>query len=1301
MTDAELIELVQQTPPEHLSPEQLAELRRRLAGSAELQQALVEQLRLEQVMFAGLGRARIDFDAVLLRARRGERVRRGVLLAIPLIVAMIAVAAWFAIADRSEPPIEQPPVVQIVGTARDTMSKRGATPAESMAERTHPLPDQPPADLPAAAPPVAPATSAQEPWTAGLEQPPRPFEQACFDDLPPSSAATAALLQRWWRPIAGKHQPAQKGGTWGLSLKGTFSLRAPWQPGTALRLAVAASEAFRLHCIAGASGVMIAYDDRHGDRWLAYTTTVRSGKQLPELASLVGDDDGRFRRCGRGTVELRWQDGLIVVSRGDVLLLAVPLESPPQRVVLDTDDHTAFIDAMQFVRCEPFPLALPPRTTSLASSRPSELDWHKELPAGGAYDADENGRLRLSTTDAKHAARVWQAVAEPGLRQVVLEIESPEPGTAVYLGDADGRPRYAIGFFRNKRSGQLAFGFLRGNEKRTETSYSEKEMIPLAGEHIWLRLHLAAGLLRCWSSVDGQHWCRAFEPLRGGDLPYATIGLFCSEGRGTRSLALRSLRIERLDGLQVALPIAWRDGGPDSLASADPAAWRKRVAESRPAETDPRTWRDACALRTLAAGAPATLSRELVAGLAADVADARLPLGIGLTALSELALLSDSFDTSRCFSRLGQEALARGEELPYSHIRRALLEAPSSAGASEADSAIDDRIQAELFELVSRGQWQLLRESCRRFTFFFHPAIAAGGRRPTSERGRTIKLVEWGSVLAQRNSPPGDERVGPLPAVPVSWRHPLIERLGKEEFNALAEFDAAVASGADKDACQIITNIVPKADEGLLPSSRDPDLLVSLRGAIAAVMAEHPALRDTMRSEFGPVGMVRLRQAIHADDHAAITAIPLQFPATAAAAEARVWVGDRELSRGYVREAQQHYLAAERETSGEPSAGLSARQRLAGALLGRDVGQPATERVRLGDTVLEPERFEAIVAQACAAAKRAGENSPFDETGVPAPATYRLDPLPAEAAVDVAPRPSAEVTMLTDPIVAGDEWIAITLTAAQQESVQLSLARFDRGTAAIVSQTPLVQLRDVWKGRVPASIVAVDDGVLFVGGGCVAAASFDGELKWLRRQTWIGGVVEPPHDARPVPPLIAGGSVVVWQPGVPYLTCLDRTTGAIHWQRVMPRVQWMLALGHDRLVVQSHSRLSMLRLDTGELTWLAEPGEGIQVLAADERFVLLAAPQGSEPSATFQLLWLNAADGSVSARSILELPDKQLGIALRIISHQGKTLALQSNDAVATLVRIGPADEADASWPNDWLLPPSDAKEGKERKKKR
>ena len=68
MTDAQLIELLEQKPPSELTESEIAELRLRVPHSVPLQQAVAAAIELDQSLAELLGELRISMDSILNRA---------------------------------------------------------------------------------------------------------------------------------------------------------------------------------------------------------------------------------------------------------------------------------------------------------------------------------------------------------------------------------------------------------------------------------------------------------------------------------------------------------------------------------------------------------------------------------------------------------------------------------------------------------------------------------------------------------------------------------------------------------------------------------------------------------------------------------------------------------------------------------------------------------------------------------------------------------------------------------------------------------------------------------------------------------------------------------------------------------------------------------------------------------------------------------------------------------------------------------------------------------------------------------
>ena len=163
-----------------------------------------------------------------------------------------------------------------------------------------------------------------------------------------------------------------------------------------------------------------------------------------------------------------------------------------------------------------------------------------------------------------------------------------------------------------------------------------------------------------------------------------------------------------------------------------------------------------------------------------------------------------------------------------------------------------------------------------------------------------------------------------------------------------------------------------------------------------------PELREAMRKHFGELGQLRRREAVAADDPAAVEAITFQFPGTEAAAAAHAWLGDREFSTGHVAQAASHYREALPDLIPAYRGEALARLRLAEALMGHDVGQPVTAPVNLGEVRMEAAEFERLVRSLREARAKLRDTAGIDRDGAasplccPPPGRYEVEILVAD-----------------------------------------------------------------------------------------------------------------------------------------------------------------------------------------------------------------------------------------------------------------------------------------------------------------
>jgi outer membrane protein assembly factor BamB len=780
-----------------------------------------------------------------------------------------------------------------------------------------------------------------------------------------------------------------------------------WPAGSALRVALVDIQSLAIHLWAGEQGVSLRFRSqtgRNGTQWIVYGVRRQATTPRSEQLALWATDEGRFRRLGEGTFELRWADGLLAMTRGDIVLWRVPLESPPQEVFFD---GTAIVRGLGTFRAA----ALPPETPDLPLVRdvrsPAELAWQERLPAGAIFNKLREGGVELSGAEHGAAALAFVDLTPAGLHEFVFELDIPEPGTGVYLGDESGEPVARAGFFRIRGREGVTFGLTTNRSPEWERSYADPAAIPYAGARVWLRVVLAGGVFRLWTSGDGRHWSETPDSAVHASGRCRTVGLYCLANASPTSLRLRSMQVRRLDALTALAPAELVEQIHAPAVRGD----RRRTSSGswgeRPEGVSEEVWRRAVALRMLIdspraatglAGLNLLLSKQFLA---------ERPIDECLRTLAQSARIVDGGDSRQAmmlaalYEPLGQRLMAQRDPLAFQRIRQAMCQfVPSPMPAAAAGQLLRYQLLLAAYE----GRWADVAQQAQELQFWSRSRAWASQPLPPWEQG-TGGLLDWVAVQleaqrrarqAQPDTTPAKDDTRPLavttrghkakgarPVNRVDTTHPLVERLAKEAYNAAADLEAALAGGALREACQTIGSTRYTA-AGLVPSE-DPQLAVALRVTIEQALATHAALTPAMEQRFGALAELRFRQATEAADADAVAALTDQFPGTQAARRAALWLGDRALADGRFLQA----LACYRRAAPPASDPGAARLRLAAALIGLPLDEAPLEPVELGDVRMPAAEFAQLLATL--RARSAPASAP--PTALPVPRSTALTPV--------------------------------------------------------------------------------------------------------------------------------------------------------------------------------------------------------------------------------------------------------------------------------------------------------------------
>ncbi|MBS0260935.1 MAG: PQQ-like beta-propeller repeat protein [Planctomycetes bacterium] len=803
--------------------------------------------------------------------------------------------------------------------------------------------------------------------------PRQPFAAAAFEDGDgPLRSLSQSQLARWLGPVPGQNHrfaEAQRGNVLVATYEGLVKLKAPWPSDAVLSLAPFEHNGMAIYFWNGTNGVSLHYFQNPRPNWSAYRITRKDTELFPASYALVAADNDVYARSLGGAIEIRHQEGALVMNRGDLHLLTAPLAAPPTEVYFD---RRAWLRSLTMYRAEPFPnldLAARPAAEEAPVQTPAAWDWPIQPASGSTFKRLKEGAVELASTQAAESA--WSAVKLPraGLYEIIFRLGDATPGTGVYLGDDAGKPLWLLSVMRDQKTRQPAIQFQNPGANAFELVADLNQLqAPFIQRGQWLRLIAGSGSIKCWTSGDGQHWSRVLDPWRGIRGSWSHFGLVSNKWTDPRRIVLEHLQIRPLARLTGFADPQLADRVPAAVINGDPnpPAWQARVVETLPPGTDLGPWRAACAVRSLAAIPPAPLGNLILDGMIQDVVESQKPLAQRLEMLNEIAEVYDAWDAADClrlsqyYEQLAWQAFREGNHTPWTSVARVLLSAPFSTN-SPYQTIPDSLATAELLWQIATDDWPQVRDLCRQLRFYNRPGYPEMTWPGSRDRSRL--LVDWAVASAVRALGEKPREGQSAPTMPYNWLHPLIVNSSKEGFNTLAELDAALSEQSYKDACQIISSARPDLALGLFPDARDSRLLLSLPQAVELAMRDHPQLRQTMATQFAATGRLRLQQAAADGNPQFIRALAVQFSGTAAAATAQQWLGDRALVLGDFANAEAEYEHALQSAEPDQRPGLTARLRLAAAMLGRDAGEPPRQTVVLETVQLAPEAFERLVAE--------------------------------------------------------------------------------------------------------------------------------------------------------------------------------------------------------------------------------------------------------------------------------------------------------------------------------------------------
>ncbi|MCK4275823.1 MAG: hypothetical protein KAX78_04875, partial [Phycisphaerae bacterium] len=546
----ELIELIQTRLGEELTAEQISEIRAKLADLPRLPEALLEELSLDQGPPTEYAPVVTSFDDVIARieilavARRRERRMALAVLGTLVIVLLVAwtpaVISWLGKHDDRG----SPPVVARATRPATAPATAGSKPAADTRVAPAPKVRLDDGKIATRKEPDAKGVAASKTRPAGLDAPagfPMTWREYFLPDSTEGSdwrKDVEKLLQR----RQGK-DPDWSSDNKYYQLDGTYGLGSLPATGRMLRLGVYQSQKCDLEFWNRNDGVRILIEPQK-KRIQVHSLTRKDARAKPTVTGSL-DDMGAWQWYRLGAIDLRYQDGQILICRGEIPLLRAAMPRPPtEGSLVGTGVRLRQAEART---CRP--LAIPAAEkidkTLITHTSAGKLTWKKKPEDKTELSTDPGGVVSLSSEKDKDndTGRAWFELDIPQITgmEVTMHVRecTPLAGIFVHVKNAQDQIRMVL------HKGKRVVGS--GNQQEMTEDILMGRVID---KEFWIRIRCGLDFLMVWVSPDGKRWWRRkYQPFyhSPGRLQ---IGLEIHQGKGPRRIAVDDVRIRRFEAIR-------------------------------------------------------------------------------------------------------------------------------------------------------------------------------------------------------------------------------------------------------------------------------------------------------------------------------------------------------------------------------------------------------------------------------------------------------------------------------------------------------------------------------------------------------------------------------------------------------------------------------------------------------------------------------------------------------------------------------------------------------------------------------
>lgn len=196
--------------------------------------------------------------------------------------------------------------------------------------------------------------------------------------------------------------------------------------------------------------------------------------------------------------------------------------------------------------------------------------------------------------------------------------------------------------------------------------------------------------------------------------------------------------------------------------------------------------------------------------------------------------------------------------------------------------------------------------------------------------------------------------------------------------------------------------------------------------------------------------------------------------------------------------------------------------------------------------------------------------------------------------------------VLSDPHIWGGRLFAMLLSKREDDQHSVDAAWIDPSTGEITQTISLFGLSDSNEEAYSAQIAIQGRRAILAVGGCTACIDWQGGLIWVRQHRLDEQPVNEPIDFRSSLPIVDGDHVIVTQPRVAAICCLDLATGRIVWQRPIVRLRGLLGRSESNVIADTSMGIVAIDSTTGKVAWQDDFHERLEGFTIEDQSLIVA-----------------------------------------------------------------------------------------------